>query len=138
MLSSLAGPSSGRSAPETRTGRRGGGPLEPIEPLDRAGAEVFPADLAAREPLALDDDNLESGAGQPEPQVMLYGFFGFTPTSAGFQVRPRLPQDWPEATITRVHLHDVVLDLTVKADGTIRVSADRASELPMWPHWTGA
>ena len=65
------------------------------------------------------------------PQVMLYGFFGFTPTPAGFQIRPRLPKAWPEATITRVHLHDVVLDLTVKAEGTILVRADRPAALPM-------
>jgi len=65
------------------------------------------------------------------PQVMLYGFLGFEPTPAGFKVRPRLPKDWPEAKITRLHLHDVVIDLTAKADGTIRIQSDRASELPV-------
>ena len=65
------------------------------------------------------------------PQVMLYGFLGFEPTAEGFRIRPRLPKDWPELKITRVHLHDVVLNLTAKADGTIRIEADRLSDLPM-------
>jgi hypothetical protein len=65
------------------------------------------------------------------PQVMLYGFLGFEPTPAGFKINPRLPKDWPEATITRVHLHELVMDLTAKADGTIVVRAERAAELPV-------
>jgi hypothetical protein len=65
------------------------------------------------------------------PQVMLYGFMGFEPTPAGFKLHPRLPRDWPELKITRLHLHDVVLELTAKADGTILLSADHASDLPM-------
>ncbi len=64
------------------------------------------------------------------PQVMLYGFLGFEPTASGFKIHPRLPKDWPEATITRVHLHDVVMDLTAKADGTVTIRPDRASSLP--------
>ena len=62
------------------------------------------------------------------PQVMLYGFLGFEPTPAGFKLHPRLPRAWPEATITRLHLHDMVMDLTVKADGTIRIRSDRDSQ----------
>jgi hypothetical protein len=65
------------------------------------------------------------------PQVMLYGFLGFEPTPAGFKVHPRLPRDWPAVTITRVHLHDVVMDVTAKADGTIVVHADRPSDLAL-------
>jgi hypothetical protein len=65
------------------------------------------------------------------PQVMLYGFLGFQPTAEGFKIHPQLPKDWPELKITRVHLHDVVLELTAKADGTILIQADRASDLPM-------
>ena len=65
------------------------------------------------------------------PQIMLYGFLGFEPTPSGFRIHPRLPKTWPEAKITRVHLHDVVLDLTVKADGTIVLNTDRASGLPV-------
>lgn len=65
------------------------------------------------------------------PQVMLYGFLGFTPTATGFRLQPRLPRDWPEARITRVHLHDVVLDVTVQASGAIRVQAEGAASVPL-------
>lgn len=65
------------------------------------------------------------------PQVMLYGFLGFEPTPAGFRVQPRLPKDWPELKITRLHLHDAVLEVTAKADGTMGVRAERASDLPL-------
>jgi len=65
------------------------------------------------------------------PQVMLYGFLGFEPTASGFKINPRLPKAWPEATVTRVHLHERVLDLTAKADGTIIIRSDRASDLPL-------
>jgi hypothetical protein len=56
------------------------------------------------------------------PQVMLYGFMGFLPTADGFSISPRLPKDWPELTITRIHLHDHVLEITAKQDGTVAVS----------------
>jgi hypothetical protein len=62
------------------------------------------------------------------PQVMLYGFLGFEPTPEGFRIHPRLPKDWPEMTITRLHLHKVVLDLTARANGSIAIRADRATE----------
>ncbi len=52
------------------------------------------------------------------PQVMLYGFLGFDPTVDGFKLAPRLPSDWPSLTITRIHLHEQVLD--VKADPTAK------------------
>lgn len=65
------------------------------------------------------------------PQVMLYGFLGFQPDIQGFQIHPDLPKTWPELTITRVHWHELVLDLTAKADGSIRLRSDHASLLPM-------
>jgi hypothetical protein len=65
------------------------------------------------------------------PQVMLYGFLGFEPTPSGFKIHPRLPGDWPEATITRLLLHDGVMDLTARADGTIIVRVDRPFDLPV-------
>jgi len=65
------------------------------------------------------------------PQVMLYGFMGFEPTPQGMRIRPRLPKTWPELTITQIHLHDLVLDLTAKADGTIVLRARGTSDLPM-------
>lgn len=65
------------------------------------------------------------------PQVMLYGFLGFEPTPLGFRLSPRLPKAWPELTITRVHWHDLVLDLTAKADRTLVIRSDRPSEFPV-------
>jgi len=65
------------------------------------------------------------------PQVMLYGFMGVKPTPDGIRIHPQLPKDWPELKITRVHLHDVVMDLTAKADGTIQLRADRPAALPL-------
>src|SRR5688500_6346070 len=60
------------------------------------------------------------------PQVMLYGFMGFRPTAEGFCIDPRLPGDWPELTITRIHLHGHVLDVTAKQDRTVTVAGARA------------
>ncbi len=54
------------------------------------------------------------------PQVMLYGFLGFRPTADGCQIAPRLPSDWPALTITRIHLHDHVLDVSA-SEKTIEV-----------------
>ncbi len=48
------------------------------------------------------------------PQVMLYGFLGFKPTADGCEISPRLPGDWPSLGITRIHLHDHVLDVSVQ------------------------
>jgi hypothetical protein len=61
------------------------------------------------------------------PQVMLYGFLGVRPTVDGFSIHPRLPSDWPELTITRIALHDHVLDIIAKEDGTITI---RGAESP--------
>ena len=47
------------------------------------------------------------------PQVMLYGFLGFEPTPDGIRLQPRLPRDWPELTVTRIHFRDHVFDLRV-------------------------
>ena len=55
------------------------------------------------------------------PQVMLYGFLGLHPTADGFRLEPELPKDWPELTITRIHLHERVLDVTVRGR-TVRVT----------------
>jgi hypothetical protein len=51
------------------------------------------------------------------PQVMLYGFLGFTPQPEGFRIEPRLPKDWPALTITRIAVQDAVLDVTAREDG---------------------
>jgi hypothetical protein len=59
------------------------------------------------------------------PQVMLYGFLGFQPTADGFSIAPRLPSDWPELTITRIHLHDHVLDIKATREGQITVTGPK-------------
>ena len=50
------------------------------------------------------------------PQVMLYGFLGFRPTVGGCALDPQIPSAWTELTITRIHLHDHVLDIRVTPD----------------------
>jgi len=50
------------------------------------------------------------------PQVMLYGFLGFRPTSDGFAISPRLPNAWPELTITRIHLHGCVININTQGN----------------------
>jgi hypothetical protein len=65
------------------------------------------------------------------PQVMLYGFLGLRPTAEGLAVSPQLPSDWRELTITRIHLHDDVLDITATAEGTIRIKGTRAEGEPL-------
>jgi hypothetical protein len=48
------------------------------------------------------------------PQVMLYGFLGFKPTVDGCEIAPRLPGNWPSLTVTRIHLHDHVIDVSAQ------------------------
>jgi hypothetical protein len=57
-------------------------------------------------------------------QVMLYGFLGFHPTIDGFAISPQLPKEWPELTISRIHLHDHVLDVTATKDGKLKISGE--------------
>jgi hypothetical protein len=68
--------------------------------------------------LGLDQEFLESVL---VPQVMLYGFLGFRPTPEGFEIHPRLPRDWPSLTITGIHLHDRVIDVTAEQGGGVRI-----------------
>jgi hypothetical protein len=56
------------------------------------------------------------------PQVMLYGFLGFQPQLDGFTLHPRLPRDWPELAISRIHYHRQILDVRVSA-GEIRIAS---------------
>ncbi len=56
------------------------------------------------------------------PQVMLYGFLGLTPGADGLSVVPRLPSDWQELTVTRIHFHGHVLDIRVSRSGDIEVT----------------
>lgn len=63
------------------------------------------------------------------PQVMLSGFLGFEPTASGCTINPRLPSDWPSLAVTRIHLHDRVLDVTATAAGKIVVKATAGKPL---------
>lgn len=64
------------------------------------------------------------------PQVMLYGFLGFQATADGCTIDPRLPADWTELGITRIHLHDHVLDIRVDAK-TIHVTDHNPASSPL-------
>jgi hypothetical protein len=70
--------------------------------------------------LGLDNEFFESVM---VTQVMLYGLLGFQPTADGFVIAPQLPRDWPELTITRIHLHDSVLDITANRNGGLKIKA---------------
>ncbi len=73
------------------------------------------------------------------PQVMLYGFLGFKPTVDGCEIAPGLPADWPSLTITRIHLHDHVLDVSVagrEISVTNRPTAKRALAIKTPTGWT--
>jgi hypothetical protein len=61
------------------------------------------------------------------PQVMLYGFMGFKPTVDGCEIAPKLPKDWPALTITRIHLHDHVIEVKAQ-DQTVTVMDEGATE----------
>jgi Glycosyl hydrolase family 65, C-terminal domain len=47
------------------------------------------------------------------PQIMIYGFLGLRPTADGFAIAPHLPKEWPSLSVSRIHLHDKVLDIAV-------------------------
>lgn len=64
------------------------------------------------------------------PQVMIYGFLGFKPTAEGCEINPRLPSDWPSLTITGIHLHTHILDITARS-GVIEVVDHRPGEKPL-------
>jgi hypothetical protein len=64
------------------------------------------------------------------PQVMLYGFLGFTPQPDGFRLEPRLPKDWLELTVTRIAVQDAVLDVTARAN-TLEIKCRRNPAKPI-------
>jgi hypothetical protein len=77
--------------------------------------------------LGLDKEFFESVL---PPQVMIYGFLGLRPTANGFAINPHLPKDWPALTISRIHLHDKVIDITVR-DQTISIVGTGAGPDPL-------
>ena len=68
------------------------------------------------------------------PQVMLYGFLGFEPTADGFSIDPQLPADWPALTVTRIHLHGHVLDVTASDAGVVTVAGAGPTDQPIVVH----
>ena len=78
----------------------------------------------------LQGDNVSGGIGVDKefmesilvPQVMLYGFLGFTPEADGFSLNPKLPKDWPSLTINRIHYQKHVLTIEVSRDKKIIIS----------------
>jgi hypothetical protein len=78
--------------------------------------------------LGLDKEFFESILA---PQVMLYGFLGFRPTADGCSIDPKLPADWPKLAITRIHLHEHVLDITADASARTITFRGPAGELPV-------
>jgi hypothetical protein len=71
--------------------------------------------------LGIDQEFVESVMAT---NVMLYGLLGFHPTVDGFSISPQLPKDWPELTITRVHLRDQVLAITATRDRGLKIVAN--------------
>jgi hypothetical protein len=84
----------------------------------------------------LQGDNVAGGIGVDKefmesilvPQVMLYGFLGFTPGLDGFSVNPDLPDDWSSLTINRIHFHKYILTIKVSKDKKIMISGTGPSD----------
>ena len=51
-------------------------------------------------------------------------------TDDGLALTPRLPRAWPELKITRVHLHDQVLNITAKGQ-TVQFESSQGSSEPL-------
>lgn len=64
------------------------------------------------------------------PQVMLYGFLGLQPQADHLALDPKLPSDWPELTVTRIHYRDHVFDLRVD-DKSVKVTFRRKGTGPL-------
>jgi hypothetical protein len=78
--------------------------------------------------LGLDREFFESVLA---PQVMLYGFLGFQPTADGFSIHPQLPAEWPSLTVTRIHLHNRVLDITADRGGKVSIASHGPKDKPL-------
>ncbi len=62
------------------------------------------------------------------PQVMIYGFMGLRPSFDGLEIHPRLPDDWSSLGISRIHIRDHMVDVSVKeATVEIRSSIENAA-----------
>jgi len=78
--------------------------------------------------LGIDEEFMESVL---VPQVMLYGFLGFEPTAEGCRIAPQLPSAWPELTVTSIRIHDSLIDVTARRDGSVTVRRRVAGTSPL-------
>lgn len=76
--------------------------------------------------LGLDREFLESVL---VPQIMLYGFLGCEPHSRGLTLRPNLPSEWPDVSVTRVHAQTHVLDISATREA-VRLHVRRTDGAP--------
>jgi len=61
------------------------------------------------------------------PQIMIFGFLGFRPRADGFELDPKLPKEWPELRVTRIHFQRLTLDITA-AQSKIFIRAEGEEE----------
>lgn len=64
------------------------------------------------------------------PQIMLFGFMGVQPGADALAINPRLPSDWPELTITRIHYQNQILEITARKD-SVTIKRTRGAEQPL-------
>lgn len=67
------------------------------------------------------------------PQIMINGFLGLRPHGDGIEIKPNLPKDWQSLEITRIHLHDLILDITATKD-TITLKSKGKARLPFFAY----
>jgi cellobiose phosphorylase len=66
------------------------------------------------------------------PQIMIYGFLGLKPTPEGCSIDPRLPAQWPSLTISRIHLHDKVIEIRIDPkERTISITGNGITPEPL-------
>ena len=80
--------------------------------------------------LGLDSEFFESVL---VPQVVVNGFLGFAPTADGFKTNPNLPSDWPELTVNRIRVRELVLSVKATRD-TIEISRTGEAQDPWFVH----
>ena len=76
---------------------------------------------------ALQGDGAAGGLGMDReffesllvPQIMLRGFLGFSPTSDGCRIEPKLPRAFPSLTIDRISIRRLVLLVTASDDSIL-------------------
>lgn len=82
--------------------------------------------------LGLDHEFLESVL---VPQVMLYGFLGFQPTTSGLELNPKLPSSWPSLTVTGINIHGFVVKVTAQQNGRVVIEPVQNGPKPIAVHF---